>query len=125
MFDELCGHLGQHGVGPAGPPFAIYYDEEFREEAADIELAAPVAGPLPETARIKIREMPTIDKLACIIHEGGYKTIGGTYTQLLSWIEANGYRPGGPCREIYLRGPESGDDTSTYVTEIQLPVEKA
>ncbi len=124
LFGELFGYLGRQGVGPAGPPFAIYYDEEFREDALDVEVTAPVAAPLPETDRIKNREMDPIDKLATVIHQGSYETIGATYTRLLSWIEENGYRPGGPVREIYLSGPGEGGDPSTYVTEVQMPIVK-
>jgi effector-binding domain-containing protein len=124
LFGELFGYLGQRGLGPAGPPMSIYYDEEFRENAIDAEIAAPVAGKVPEGGRIKVRELPAIAQAASIIHEGGYEDIGGTYGQLLKWIEANGYRITGPVREVYVQGAESGRDPSDYVTEIQFPVEK-
>jgi effector-binding domain-containing protein len=74
---------------------------------------------------VKARELPGAEQMACLVHEGSYETVGGTYGQLMKWIEANGYRVTGPCREVYLQGPESGGDPSTYVTEIQFPVEKA
>ena len=74
---------------------------------------------------MKPRRLPAVDEMACLTHQGGYDTIGGTYGQLMSWIEAHGYHIAGPPREVYLRGPESGDDPSSYVTEIQIPVGKA
>jgi effector-binding domain-containing protein len=125
LFGEVFGYLGQRGIGPAGPPVGIYHDQEFREEAVDVEIAVPVAGSVPEGERVKARELPGTEQMACLVHEGGYETVGGTYGQLMKWIEANGYRIAGPCREVYLQGPESGGDPSTYVTEIQFPVEKA
>lgn len=125
LFGEVFGHLGQHKVSPAGPPIGVYYDEEFHEEETDVEIAVPVAGSVPESDRVKERQLPAVEEMACLVHQGGYETIGGTYGQLMKWIEANGYRLAGPTREVYLQGPESGDDTSTYVTEIQIPVEKA
>jgi effector-binding domain-containing protein len=124
LFGELFGYLGQLGMGPAGPPIGIYYDEEFRDEAIDAEIAAPVTGSVPEGGRIKVRELPGVDQVASIIHEGGYEDIGGTYGQLLKWIEANGYRIAGPIREVYVQGVEPGRDPADYVTEVQLPVEK-
>ena len=124
LLGEVFGHLGQQGVGPAGPPIGVYYDEEFREEGMDAEMAVPVAAPVPEGGRVKARDLPGAEKMACVVHEGGYDTVGITYSQLMEWIEENGYRIAGPTREIYLRGPESGDDPSTYVTEVQFPVEK-
>jgi effector-binding domain-containing protein len=125
LFGEIFAYLGRHRINPAGPPIGIYYDEEFRERDADVEVAVPVTGAIPEGDRVKKRELPAVEEMACIVHQGSYETVGGTYGQLMAWIEANGYRMVGPVREVYVRGPESGGDPSTYVTEIQLPVEKA
>jgi effector-binding domain-containing protein len=124
LFGELFGYLGQLGLGPSGPPIGIYYDEEFREGAIDAEIAAPVAGSVPDGGRIKVRELPAIDRAASIIHEGAYENVAGTYGQLLKWVEANGYRIAGPVREVYVQGVEPGRDPSDYVTEIQFPVEQ-
>ncbi len=125
LFSELFGYLGQRGLGPSGPPFAIYYDEEFRKGPIDVEIAAPVAGQVPASERIKTRELAAIEQAACIIHEGEYENVSGTYNQLLQWIEANGYCIVGPFREVYVQGPETDREPSTYVTEIQFPVGKA
>jgi effector-binding domain-containing protein len=102
----------------------VYCSEEFSEDAVDVEIAVPVAGSAPEGGRVNCRELPGVEQMACIIHQGGYETIGGTYGQLMTWVEANGYQAAGPVREVYLQGPESGE-ADTYVTEVQLPVEKA
>ncbi|MCP4536218.1 MAG: MerR family transcriptional regulator [Chloroflexi bacterium] len=126
LFGELFGYLSQRGLGPVGPPIAIYYDEEFHEGSIiDAEITAPVAGPVPEGDRIKLRELPAIKQAASIIHEGSYEDVSSTYSQLLQWIETNGCCIIGPFREVYLQGPEADRDPSTYVTEIQFPVEKA
>jgi effector-binding domain-containing protein len=124
LFGEAFGYLGQRGITPVGPPMGIYHDEEFREQDVDIEVAVPVAAKVAESERVKQRELPA-GEMACAVHTGSYETIGGSYGQLMAWVEANGYRPAGPVREVYLRGPESGGDPSTYVTEIQLPVTQA
>ena len=124
FLSEVFAHLGQHRVSPAGPPIGIYHDHEFREQDLDIEVAVPVAGAVPEGERVKKQELPAVEEMACTVHEGSYETVGAKYGQLMTWIEDSGYRMCGPVREVYVRGPESGDDPSTYVTEIQLPVEK-
>jgi effector-binding domain-containing protein len=102
---------------------ALYHDEEFREQDADVEVAAPVSGAIPEGDQAKERTLRG-GEMACIVHEGSYETIGGTYGELMTWIEENGYRLTGAPREMYLKRPESGDDPSTFVTEIQVPVQK-
>jgi effector-binding domain-containing protein len=43
----------------------------------------------------------------------------------MAWLEPNGYRVAGPVRENYLRSPGDTDDPTQFVTEIQVPVEKA
>jgi effector-binding domain-containing protein len=72
---------------------------------------------------VKSRELPGVEEMACIVHEGTFDTLAGTYGQLMAWIEANGYRMAGPIREVYVQW--TGADDATNVTEIQLPVEKA
>jgi DNA-binding transcriptional MerR regulator len=123
LFGQVFGHLGQHRAVPAGPPIAVYHDPEFKEEAVDVEILVPTSTSVPSGGRVTCREMPAVKEMACLIHQGGCETIGGTYGQLMGWVEANGYRIAGPCREVYLSGPESGD-ASSYVTEVQVPVEK-
>ena len=42
-----------------------------------------------------------------------------------AWMGANGYRAAGPARELYLKiGQPVRQDDESYVTEIQMPVEK-
>lgn len=124
LFGEAFAYLGSQRINPTGPPIGIYHDEEFREQDVDVEIAIPVSGEISAGERVKPRQLPAVEKMACIIHKGGYETIGGSYGQVMKWVEENGYRIAGPTREVYVQGPESGDDSSSYVTEIQVPVEK-
>jgi effector-binding domain-containing protein len=125
LFGELFGYLGQRGIAPTGAPVGIYHSHEFSESAMDVEVAAPVAAEPPSAGRVSGRTLPAVNEMACVVHQGGYDTIGGTYGQVMAWIEANGYQVAGPTREVYIQGPESGDDASTYITEVQVPVVKS
>jgi effector-binding domain-containing protein len=124
LYGEVFGHLGRHGVQPAGPAIGIYYDEEYRETDVDVEAAVPVSGAVPEGERVQIRELPAVDGMACIVHEGSFDTLGATYGQLMGWIEAGGYQICGPCREVYVQWHQPGEDASNDVTEIQMPVKR-
>jgi effector-binding domain-containing protein len=61
--------------------------------------------------------------MASVVHHGAFNRIAEAYGSLLRWNEANGYRPSGPTREIFLHisAPVSRDDESN-VAEIQVPV---
>jgi len=136
LFREVEEHVARHGPGIAGFPTAIYHDPEYRERDLDIEVLLPVSVAIPGGGGVSIRELPAVERMACVVHHGGYDTLGEAYAPLFGWIEANGYRVSGPCREANLRFGAIGTDLrwpaayltadpDEYVTEIQLPVEKA
>ena len=85
----------------------------------------PVAGDVPETDRVKMRDVPGAEQAACLIHKGPYDGLAAAYQTLWKWVEENGYRVSGPDREVYLAGCATTDDPNEYVTEIQVPVEKS
>jgi DNA-binding transcriptional MerR regulator len=105
------------------PPFTIYYDDEYREKDMDTEVAVPLRYAIPENESIRVRQMPRLASVACVVHVGAYSEIYQAYNSLLAWIEANDYQMVGPIREVYLRYGADGLDYE-YVTELQLSVEK-
>jgi effector-binding domain-containing protein len=125
LLGEVYKYVGRRRARPAGPSLSIYYDEEHRESGVDVEAAVPVAKELPSGDRVKFRELPAVEEMACIVHQGSYDTLGEAYTQLMAWIEAHGYRICGPNRAIWVTGPRPLRSPSKYVSEIQFPVEKA
>jgi len=108
----------------------LYWDEEYREHDWDVEVCCPVEGPVKESGRLKVRELPEVETMACVIHQGAFNRFHEAYAALMRWLEANGYRVCGPGREVYIRPAEetaSGEarqDDENAITEIQLPVEK-
>ena len=126
MFAEIFTYLGKKGIRPLGPPYGIWHDLEYKERDLDTEVAVPVAQSVPAGNGIQSGELPMVPVAACLIHQGSYDGFPQAYAAVMGWINANGYRVAGPYREIYLRGPgPQPADPSTYVTEIQVPVEKA
>ena len=125
LYSTLFKHTGRHRARPAGPALAIYYDEGYRESDVDAEAAVPLSKDIPDGERVKLRELPAIKEMACTVHKGSYDTMAEAYNRLLTWIEANGYRICGPNREVYIKGPGLLTKPANYVTELQVPVEKA
>jgi DNA-binding transcriptional MerR regulator len=136
MFDLVEVYVAQYEDARADkPPFTIYYDDEYRDKDVDAEVAVPLRYAIPENELIRVRQLPRLSRVACVVHVGEYSDIYQAYNSLLAWIEANGYRMTGPIREVYLRyGADGldfelpltylGDNHNEYVTELQLSVEK-
>jgi len=126
LFERLFTYLGQQGVQPLGAPGAIWHDTEHRDKDWDTEVIVPIGQALPDGDGVKSIQLPGVMTMASTIHQGSYEGFAQAYTALMGWIEGNGYRIAGPMRETYLRGPgPDRPDPATYVTEIQVPVEKA
>ena len=124
LYGALFKHTGRHRAKPSGPALSIYYDEGFRENDVDVEAGVPVSKDIPDGDRVKVRELAAVPDMACTVHQGSYDTMGEAYNRLLTWIEANGYRICGPNREVYIKGPGLFTKPASYVTELQIPVEK-
>ena len=95
----------------------------------------PLRYPIQENDMMRVRQLPRLSNVACVVHVGDYSEIYQAYNALLAWIEANDYQMTGPIREIYLRYGAEGldfelpptylaDDRHEYVTELQLSVER-
>ena len=125
FFDEVLGHVHSNGGAVDGPPLDLWYDTPMdTPENMRVAAAVPTHSNLPTTNRIKVEELPAVDQMASVVHSGPFATLGQAYGALFTWINDNGYRPAGPTREVYLQY-ERGGDQNNYVTELQLPVEKA
>jgi DNA-binding transcriptional MerR regulator len=125
LWRELDGYLAMQRVRPNGPCFSMYHDEEYKESDVDAEACEPIAGPLKETKRVKVRTLPACE-VASAVHHGPYTTLGKAVEEVIRWTESNGFRIAGPEREIYIvPGRNGSQDDPDTVTEIQFPVEKA
>lgn len=86
-----------------GKPFALYYDQEYKEDNADIE------------ACIEVKKKVTIDGINCrllnggdgitTIHKGSYETIGSSYKRIFDYCYNQKYKIAIPGREYHIKGP--------------------
>jgi predicted transcriptional regulator YdeE/DNA-binding transcriptional MerR regulator len=119
---------------PAGPWFGIKNDLPYTESDLEVALAVPVllkssqrAGDWQGTP-VSLDEISSVENMASVIFAGEAAAINQAYAGLYAWAQANAYRIGRPCREVYL--PETGISTtpsqemhSGYI-EVQCPVER-
>ena len=132
MFDQVGEYLNRQGVKPVGPGIALYHDDRLvpisRERGEpDIETALPIAGQVPSSDRITIRQMPKT-QVAYTVHHGSFAGLLRAKQAVFAWVEANGYRHSGPICEAYLHFDEDHQanlDSPRHITEIRLPVTKA
>jgi effector-binding domain-containing protein len=122
LYGELFEALGPSAFG--GITVALWHDHEYKEHDVDAEAGVYLKHSVPAQGRVNVHELPSTT-VASIIHHGAYNRLSEAYGAVLRWIETNGYRIAGPIRELYLQNsmPVRQDDES-YVTEIQVPVEK-
>ena len=122
LFGKLHGLLGP--LGCAGRGIALLHDTEFIEQEIDAEAGICLVHSAQVVLPLQCYELPAAS-VASVVHHGAFNRIVFAYDALLRWIEANGYHPCGPTRELFLHlsAPASRDDESN-VTEIQVPVER-
>jgi effector-binding domain-containing protein len=124
LWGELEGYLALHRIRPNGTCFTLYHDEDYKERDWDLEVCEPIDGELLESQRIKVKTLPAVT-VACAIHNGTFDTLNEAYNAIIKWLDANGYRIVGSCREVYLNPAKNGSQADPEtVTEIQFPVEK-
>lgn len=123
LYEELMEYLAPYDVRQ-WRAITIWRDEGYREKDVDAEATITLKVPVPETARIKVYEIPGA-MMASVVHNGAYNKLYQAQNALNAWIETNGYRISGPSRDLYHYSQEPlRHDDETYVTEVQIPVEK-
>jgi effector-binding domain-containing protein len=127
MFNTLFSILedyAQANGGVTGSPMAIYHDSGSGPKMLNmrVELAIPVGESAEGKGQVRVYEVPGVEEMACVIHEGPFETISNAYAALDAWMRENGYKVAGQSREIYLRSGE--EESLHYTTEVQVPAIK-
>lgn len=106
----------------AGPVMAVYYDEGYLEEGADIEVCVPVKRDVAGKDVVT----KTLDggRYVSAIHIGPYDQISDSYKVLMDAMQEKGLETTTPSREIYLKGPGMllKGNPEKYETEILMKV---
>jgi effector-binding domain-containing protein len=127
LIGKLCEMLARpvnqkNLVKVSGPCMAIYYDEEYKENEADIEVAIPITGRIEVEEGMEIKNLPPIRVLA-VVHKGSYDTLILTYREIWEYMAIKGMELAGPGRELYLNDP-CKTAPEDLLTEIQLPIKE-
>lgn len=126
-YSDMGEHISElfKAVGGSvnGPIVALYYDESFMEDGAEIEVAVPVKKSV-EKGQVKSRTL-TGGKFLSVIHIGPYERLCDSYKTAMDYLEANGLKTKTPSREVYLKGPGMllKGNPEKYETEILMELE--
>jgi DNA-binding transcriptional MerR regulator len=119
-YNEVYEHIKQQQAKDTGTCLTIWHTTADTHTNEDAEAMVPIDRPIPSSDRVQVYELPQT-YVASVVHEGDFSEFTQGHKALLKWMEANGYRPNGPFREIYIRLDHATNDSTT---EIQYPVEK-
>ncbi len=137
-YDQTGSRIGllykTAGRWAAGGPFTLYWDGEYKEDGADIEVCLPLrpgsadkaaaaAGRVKGSDTLTVRNVPGGDVVS-VVYKGPYDTIGDGYRLAMDAVEERQLKTGLPLREIYIKGPGMifRGNPEKYLTEICLPV---
>ena len=122
---KVAGELYRIAKGKAaGGFFNRYWDDEYKERDADIEVCLPVKSQVDHPGA-RSEEFPGGEFLTTL-HRGPYDGLGGAYKRIHDYAQKEGLVLEGPCREHYHKGPGMffKGNPKKYLTEIQFPFHK-
>lgn len=124
-FGKLVKWSSETGVKPAGPPFALYFEDPTTTEPVKLtaKVAYPVQGEVKVTEYVVVEEVPAMSAVT-LQYEGPYEESNNAWMRVIEWTKVQGYEMAGPPVEVYLKGPMDVKESTHYLTEIRVPVRK-
>ncbi len=129
LYNAAMDALRRHDLPfQRGPWIALVHGDGA--SSVDLEVGVIVPGdftgsvPLADGGALTTRDLPPVQRMACLVHRGDYSSLGWSYRALRRWMAAHGYRACGPSREVYLNTSADVEDAADLLTEIQCPLEQ-
>ncbi|HQY34003.1 MerR family transcriptional regulator [Actinotalea sp.] len=123
LWQRLMAALPAAGaaVAPDAAAVAVFHDEDYVEQDADVEVRLDVVAPFTGTPDVACVEVPAVDVAVGTLH-GPYDGIGEVMDAIGGWIAAHGLSVAGPMFNVYVVGPEVSHEPSDWVTDVCVPV---
>jgi effector-binding domain-containing protein len=116
---EVINAVIAQGIGPAGPVFSHHFS--MQPDTFDFEIGVPVSQPVMPTGRVRPGELPGARVVRTVLH-GGYEGLPEGWGQFMAWLDKEGMEKAPDLWEVYVKGPESDPDSSTWRTELNQPL---
>jgi mannose-6-phosphate isomerase-like protein (cupin superfamily) len=118
---EAMSVVAEQGLAVVGPWFCAH--DRMDPNEWDCDVCVEVASPVAPQGRVKPGVLqPT--RVVQTNYRGPYEGLGDGWGAFGSWIAANGFVGAPNLFERYCVGPESGGESSTFVTELNRPLMK-
>jgi effector-binding domain-containing protein len=102
-YGKIGAYLAELGEGPAGAPFAAYFNMDMQD--LDVEIGFPVSKQIQGKGDIQASQVPG-GKQGVALHTGRYADIAPAYDALTEYVKEQGFEPTGVSYEFYLNDPE-------------------
>jgi effector-binding domain-containing protein len=116
---ELMAAVKAQGAGPAGPLFSHHL--RLDPDTFDLEIGVPVSAPVSAAGRVKPGSLRAT-RVARAVLKGDYTGLPSGWSGFLDWVTAHGFKTAPDLWEVYVKGPESDPDPSTWRTELNKPL---
>lgn len=130
LLGEVEAYVARRRARAAIPATIIYHG--CTETTMEVEVAVPLATPIPDASWVRCALLPGEAQMACVVHIGDDAGLETACVALRQWSVAHGYQVAGAYRERYLRlnGADKlalpaafvASHPDAAITEIQLPV---
>ncbi|MDP4089825.1 MAG: MerR family transcriptional regulator [Bacillota bacterium] len=127
-YDEVGKEIGRLfkycGRYAAGKCFCLYYDREYKEDNAEMDICVQVSREVNN--EVVSSRILRGGKAISTTYTGPYEEIGEAYKKLIDYINENNIKDITPSREIYVKGPGMifRGNPNNYITEIQIMIEE-
>ena len=125
LWEKLGKFIGEHKIECHSDGYSTYFDEEYKEENPDVEIAIPVDTLGESKGEFVFKEYPEIVLAATLRFsgpfDGGYDAAS---EKLAIWMEQNGHTFAGPLRGHVITSPDEEPNPENWLTELQAPVKK-
>ena len=87
-----------------GLPFVIYHGTPREEQHGRVEICLPVAGDIPATVEIAVKELPArqVAYTVATLQQSIYPGLLKIHAAIEEWLNSHGHQRAEPPREIFL-----------------------
>ena len=125
LWEKLGRYIGEKGIICHSDGYSVYFDDEYKEESPDVEIAIPVDELGESEGEFVFKAYEAIPLAATVRFtgpfDGGYDAAS---EKLATWMEANSYAFAGHMRGHTIISPDDEPNPEKWETELQAPVIK-